>query len=366
MLTPTGAKLVDFGVAAIAGAPDEAGPAGKIMGTPNYVAPERLIGGPVVPATDVYGLGLLIFRVLTGQLPWPPGTPRLSTRAEPDALPAIEGVPPAIGELYERCLAMSPDDRPTAREAASVLAAAVGVRPVFGDGEEDGDGDEDLPGTALGDLTTGEQAPALVGAGVHAAPVIINPDHRTRTVGVDVAALAATAAAVLIFSFDGRDAQPPPGAGGDRTVGVGTSDPRPLLTDGTETPSVGEPAQPYPSMDGTRTIWITPPPGQPGPPGPPATGGPPPPATTDPGPPPPTTAHTRTFTYDGNTAVAECVDGDQAHLISWNPAPGYKLTPPPRPGPDDTARIWFRMQSEVIIMVITCVDGVPQADITNN
>ena len=47
--TPTGAKLVDFGVAAIAGAPDERRPGGKIMGTPNYVAPERLLGGPVVP-----------------------------------------------------------------------------------------------------------------------------------------------------------------------------------------------------------------------------------------------------------------------------------------------------------------------------
>jgi serine/threonine-protein kinase len=366
MLTPTGAKLVDFGVAAIAGAPDEAGPSGKIMGTPNYVAPERLIGGPVVPATDVYGLGLLIFRVLTGRLPWPAGEPRLSTRAEPDPLPAIEGVPAAIATLYERCLAMHPEERPTAREAASILAAAVGVRPVFGDGDGDGDAEgedaDDPPAPALGDLTTGEQVPALAGAGVHRAPVLEAPDRRTRAVGVVVAALAAVATAVLIYSFNGQSPPPPFASGDDPTTpGIQTSTGAPYLTPDPPGDRGGEPPQPYVSMDGTRTVWITPTPGVPGP----TTGGPPP--TTDPGPPPPpTTSNVRTFTYDGNSAVAECVDGDQAHLISWTPAPGYKLTPPPRPGPDDTARIWFRMQNEVIIMVITCVNGIPQADITNN
>jgi eukaryotic-like serine/threonine-protein kinase len=379
MLTPTGAKLVDFGVAAIAGAPDGVAPGGKIMGTPNYVSPERLIGGAVVPATDVYGLGLLIFRVLTGQLPWPAGKPRLATRAEPDPLPAMDGVPPAIGELYERCLAMNPDDRPTAREAATILAGAVGVRPVFGDGDgDDDDGDSDgeaaddgagaVAASGLGDLTTGEQLPALVGpSGAHRTVVPDPSDRRIRTVGAVVAALAAVAAAMLIFSFNGQTSQTPPSAGGsDPTSGIQTSDGAPSGTAAGAPPGVGgEPQQPYPSMDGTRTVWITPTPGPPGPPTGP--GGPPPVTTTDPGqPPPPTTPSTRTFTYDGNVAVARCVDGDQAEIIDWTPAPGYMLTPPPRPGPADTARIWFRMQNEVIIMVITCVDGVPHADISNN
>jgi eukaryotic-like serine/threonine-protein kinase len=368
MLTPTGAKLVDFGVAAIAGAPDEAGPGGRIMGTPNYVSPERLMGGAVVPATDVYGLGLLIFRVLTGQLPWPPGKPRLSTRAEPEPLPAIEGVPAAIGALYGRCLAMNPDDRPTAREAATILAAAVGVRPVFNDGDDaaDDDGDEALPVAGLGDRTTGEQLPALVGpSGAYRAALLDPPDRRIRTVGAVVAALAAVAAAVLIFSFNGQSSPPPSAGADDPTAGIQTSVGSPSPTQAGVGPSGGVgggPPQPYPSMDGTRTIWITPTPNPPGGPG-----EPPPVTTTDPGPPPPpTTSSTRTFTYDGNVAVAECVNGDQAHLIGWTPAPGYKLTPPPRPGPDDSARIWFRMQNDVIIMVITCVNGVPQADIQDN
>jgi serine/threonine-protein kinase len=373
MLTPTGAKLLDFGVAAIAGSPDDA-PGGKIMGTPNYVAPERLIGGAVVSATDVYGLGLLIFRVLTGRLPWPPGKPRLSTRAEPEPLPAIEGVPAAIGELCHRCLAINPEDRPTAREAASILAAAVGVRPVFGDVDAEGDQeyeDEPVAEPAIGDQTTGgEPLPALlVPSGAHRAVVIPHHDRKTRVVGVVVAALAAAAAAVAVFSINDPATQPPPFAASEGPTtggGIQTSEGAPPSV---IPPPPGQPTSPgggqlVPTVIGTETIWVTPPP--------PRTTGPgggvgPSTTTTTSTDPPPTTATsnpTRTFTYQGNTAVAECVNGTQAHLLSWSPAPGYKLTPPPRRGPDTTVQIWFRMQNDLITMVITCSTGVPEAEIT--
>ena len=44
---------------------------GGLLGTPAYLAPERLEAGEVLPACDVYALGLLLYRVLTGRSPWP-------------------------------------------------------------------------------------------------------------------------------------------------------------------------------------------------------------------------------------------------------------------------------------------------------
>ncbi|MEK8106227.1 serine/threonine-protein kinase [Micromonospora sp. M12] len=75
MLTPAGVKVVDFGIATTAGRPElEAD--GRLLGTAAYLAPERLAGGTVLPASDVYALGLLLYRTLTNELPWSAETPR--------------------------------------------------------------------------------------------------------------------------------------------------------------------------------------------------------------------------------------------------------------------------------------------------
>ena len=129
MLTPTGAKVLDFGIAAAAGAP-EIDFEGRLLGTPAYLAPERLQAGEVLPASDVYALGLLLHRVLTGRLPWPAeaqtGMLRAHTHVEPDPLPPIDGVPPEVHRLYRWCLAGDPADRPPAADAARILLAAAG------------------------------------------------------------------------------------------------------------------------------------------------------------------------------------------------------------------------------------------------
>ncbi|WP_275408579.1 serine/threonine-protein kinase [Planosporangium mesophilum] len=132
MLTASGAKVVDFGIAAVAGESGEVGPAGVVLGTPAYLAPERLAGGPVRAATDVYGLGLLLYRALTGELPWAAETTTQMITAhvyvEPQRLPPIAGLPDGVVDLCRRCLAKNPADRPASREVASALAAAAGIR----------------------------------------------------------------------------------------------------------------------------------------------------------------------------------------------------------------------------------------------
>lgn len=134
MLTSTGAKVVDFGISALVGQSDTA-PDGSLLGTPAYLAPERLAGSQVSPATDVYALGLLLYRALTDRLPWPAGNTTEVLRAhlytDPDPLPALPGLPPEIAELCLRCLAKSPQDRPSAAEVATRLGAAVGLQPLI-------------------------------------------------------------------------------------------------------------------------------------------------------------------------------------------------------------------------------------------
>ena len=128
ILTPSGAKVFDFGIAAIAGSPDVAGPDGRILATLSYVAPERFRGGTVLPASDMFSWGVLLFRLLTGKLPWPSWATFADRLSAAAPLPVIPGIPGKIGDLYLSCLAEEPDDRPTAAAAAAVLQVALAVR----------------------------------------------------------------------------------------------------------------------------------------------------------------------------------------------------------------------------------------------
>ncbi|MFC0526551.1 serine/threonine-protein kinase [Phytohabitans kaempferiae] len=126
MLTASGAKVVDFGISALIGANDVT-PEGRLLGTPAYLAPERLEGRQVSPATDVYALGLLLYRALTGHLPWEAATTTQMLRAhrytDPGPLPPVEGLPDAVALLCRRCLAKRPENRPSSAAAAGVLAS---------------------------------------------------------------------------------------------------------------------------------------------------------------------------------------------------------------------------------------------------
>jgi hypothetical protein len=109
MVTAFGAKVFDFGIATATGSTDEGDEHGRILGTPTYVAPERLAGATVTPASDMYAFGVLLGRLLG-----PPLAPGGS-----------------VARLRLRCLAADPSSRPSAVEAESILAAArpLPVRP---------------------------------------------------------------------------------------------------------------------------------------------------------------------------------------------------------------------------------------------
>ncbi|GLZ01447.1 serine/threonine-protein kinase [Actinoplanes sp. NBRC 103695] len=129
MVTSAGVKLVDFGISASTGEADLIG--GQIFGTPAYLAPERIDGGPVRPATDVYALGLLLHLMLAGRLPWDASTTTQMLRAHryrtPQPLPPVAGLPDEVATLIRRCLAKEPAARPDAATAARVLSDAAGL-----------------------------------------------------------------------------------------------------------------------------------------------------------------------------------------------------------------------------------------------
>ncbi|MEH1016024.1 serine/threonine-protein kinase [Micromonospora sp. CPCC 206060] len=130
ILTPAGAKVLDFGIATPAGRRDADD--GTVLGTPAYTAPESFDGTAATPAADMYALGVLLYLCLTGRLPWPPATApgllRSPRQVEPDPLPPVEGLPAGVTDLIHRCLAEEPTRRPSSLVAALLLAEAVDAR----------------------------------------------------------------------------------------------------------------------------------------------------------------------------------------------------------------------------------------------
>lgn len=124
ILTSAGAQVMDFGISALVG---EADPQDvDLLGTPAFVAPERLTRADAAAAVDVYSLGIVLYQALSGRLPWPArsATELLSAHRwlAPAPLPPIAGLPVEVNELCEQCLRKDPDQRPTSAHLAARLS----------------------------------------------------------------------------------------------------------------------------------------------------------------------------------------------------------------------------------------------------
>lgn len=107
---PAGVKLLDFGLVRRAGAHRTDG----VAGTPDYISPEQLVGDPLGPSADVYSVGVLAHRLLTGRLPTS-GTSaeRFLARMslDPATLAALDAFG-AVGDAVRAALAEDPGARP--------------------------------------------------------------------------------------------------------------------------------------------------------------------------------------------------------------------------------------------------------------
>jgi serine/threonine-protein kinase len=128
LLTKAGLpKLVDFGLAKqILAESDKE----RLVGTPNFMAPEVLLGSPATNSSDVYALGVCYFLMLTGRLPFTGGTLNdLRKSVTSDPVPNIRKLVPEINLEIAECvnllLAKSPENRPSDGIEASQLLQAV-------------------------------------------------------------------------------------------------------------------------------------------------------------------------------------------------------------------------------------------------
>jgi hypothetical protein len=151
MLTPTGAKLLDFGLAkpspalaaglTLTAAATQSAPVtaeGIIVGTFQYMSPEQIEGKVVDGRSDIFSLGSVLYEMLTGQRAFP-GKSQLSVASailekEPAPIANVKPLtPPALDHTIRRCLAKDPEERwQTARDLQLELKwmAESGSQPI--------------------------------------------------------------------------------------------------------------------------------------------------------------------------------------------------------------------------------------------
>jgi len=112
-------KVLDFGlVKDVTGEHEDLTQAGLFMGSPKYMAPEQILGGEITARTDIYSLGVMMFEMLTGKVPYDRGASVGTLMAHVnDPLPPLRQVnpklqaSPTMENIVYRCLEKEPNKR---------------------------------------------------------------------------------------------------------------------------------------------------------------------------------------------------------------------------------------------------------------
>lgn len=125
---PALVKVLDFGIAKLAAEsfedddPQTLTQVGAMIGTPRYMSPEQCDGAELTPAADVYSLGVILYEMLAGTVPFSGSTPLAIAMKHTSELPRsprefVSTIPPALEQLVLHALEKDPKNRPADAEA---------------------------------------------------------------------------------------------------------------------------------------------------------------------------------------------------------------------------------------------------------
>ena len=120
--------ITDFGLVRIAQSATQTA-SGAVSGTPAYMSPEQAQGLKVDYRSDIYSLGVVLYEMVAGRIPFEGDTSwTLIFKHINEPPPSIEGIQPAVQAILDRALAKKPEDRyQSARELAADYLEAIGL-----------------------------------------------------------------------------------------------------------------------------------------------------------------------------------------------------------------------------------------------
>lgn len=170
-------KVTDFGIARAV--TEVTGRASELVwGTPQYFAPEQATGEAATPASDVYSVGVMLFEMLTGRLPFTADSAAaLALKHLHEPPPAVSAlnpaVPAALEEIVNKVLAKDPAARyRTAGQFGRILDTYRRQRP---------DGATPPPGPRVGETTQYHPHPAVIRPVTPGAPLTLRPAAEPET-----------------------------------------------------------------------------------------------------------------------------------------------------------------------------------------
>ncbi len=187
-------KILDFGLATIDQTSTDSSTVlrtqpGMVMGTAHYMSPEQVRGNPLDARSDIFSLGIVLFEMLTGQVPFHARSPVETMNAilvdEPPDIGTLVSIPENVEELLWRCLEKDPARRfSSARDLAFALESAA--------------------------KSVTSTTPAPSRRRTSNPPALSPTRNRTRAIVVSLIALSVIAAAVLSRgTFDSPAPEPP-------------------------------------------------------------------------------------------------------------------------------------------------------------
>jgi serine/threonine-protein kinase len=275
-------KIMDFGIARVRGA-DHATPNAQMIGTPAYMPPEQALGQEVDARSDLYSVGIILYRLLTGAVPFNAPSAIGLVQQQVSEIPAPlhvhrEGLPDWCEPILQRALAKSQADRfQTADEFRETLQTAAGyptpeaARAFFGSSVDLSATETPRPGvlerlglTRAGFTRIWSPATTPIGQplGPAAGGTVVLPRRRTAAAMLLVVLTGAVAVSGLVgwwrraaASQSAATANPVSRSAGDAAapaVAVSTTS-----TSGPEAPSRPA-ASPAPAASGTEVPRATP------------------------------------------------------------------------------------------------------------